>query len=257
MITELSKDRYINKKERKEMKGKLAEFDSIAFICPSCGVHSRQIWKHYYFNDSLVNVFTGLNPAYTTSGSLSNFTEDESASKIQTKDSLSIVLCSSCENHSVWMNGNMIFPDLSNAPLPTDNMPEDVLQDFIEARNVFNISPRASAALLRLSLQKLCVVLGGEGKNINKDIQFLVKNGLSERIQKALDIVRVIGNDSVHPGQIDINDNPKIAISLFEMINFIVDKMITEPQKIDDLYDVLPQDKRKGIEDRDTKAITI
>ncbi|SFO14937.1 DUF4145 domain-containing protein [Proteiniclasticum ruminis] len=228
------------------MKGKTAEFNVISFICPICGVHSRQIWGHYGINGNVEGVYTKFDVLYDNPGSMAS-------SPSMYEEKLSIALCSNCENHSVWMNMKLIYPNLSTAPLPTENMPEDVLLDYIEARNVLTISPRSSAALLRLALQKLCIRLGGKGKNINDDIKNLVENGLPEKIQKALDIVRVIGNDSVHPGQIDVSDNPEIASSLFQMINIIVDKMITEPKTIDGLFESLPEDKRKGIEIRDAK----
>jgi hypothetical protein len=53
------------------------------------------------------------------------------------------------------------------------------------------------------------------GKDITKDIGSFVKKGLSPKIQKALDIVRVVGNESVPPGQIDLNDNPATTTKLF------------------------------------------
>ena len=108
-------------------------------------------------------------------------------------------------------------------------MPEDVAEDFNEARNIFGYSPRSSAALLRLAVQKLCIHLGQSGKNINNDIAALVKNGLSPQIQKSLDIVRVIGNNAVHPGEIDIQENRETILALFDIINFIVQEMITRP----------------------------
>jgi hypothetical protein len=78
-----------------------------------------------------------------------------------------------------------------------------------------------------------------------------VSKGLPERIQKALDIVRVVGNESVHPGQIDLNDNPVITAKLFELINIIADKMITEPKEIDQLFNGLPEGKKEAIQKRD------
>jgi hypothetical protein len=74
---------------------------------------------------------------------------------------------------------------------------------------------------------------------------------LPAKIQKALDIVRVIGNDAVHPGQLDLKDNKATAGELFSLINLIAEVMITQPKNIDALYDNLPDDKRQAIEDRD------
>jgi len=69
-------------------------------------------------------------------------------------------------------------------------------------------------------------------------------------IQKSLDIVRVTGNDAVHPGQID-TDDPETVNQLFGLVNVIVDSMISVPKKIEGIYESLPEDKLKGIEKRD------
>lgn len=106
-------------------------------------------------------------------------------------------------------------------------MPSEIRAHFEEAREIFFLSPRGAAALLRLAVQKLCAVLGESGENINDDIASLVGKGLPVKVQQALDTLRVIGNDAVHPGQIDLNDNRDIAASLFELLNIIIDEMIS------------------------------
>lgn len=70
-------------------------------------------------------------------------------------------------------------------------------------------------------------------------------------IQQMLDSVRVIGNNAVHPGQIDIKDNKELALSLLSFINLIVDNRITQPKKILDIYNLLPDSYRNSIERRD------
>ena len=70
-------------------------------------------------------------------------------------------------------------------------------------------------------------------------------------IQQMLDSVRVIGNNAVHPGQIDIKDNKELALSLLNFINLIVDNRITQPKKILDIYNLLPESYRNSIERRD------
>jgi hypothetical protein len=94
-------------------------------------------------------------------------------------------------------------------------MPDDVKAHFNEARSVYNLSPKAAAALLRLAIQHLSVDLGGSGKDLNADIAKLVQNGLPLKIQQALDVVRVIGNNAVHPGLISIDDKPEQVKKLF------------------------------------------
>jgi len=53
----------------------------------------------------------------------------------------------------------MIRPNVSNAPLPHEDMPDDVKEIYEEARQVSVFSQRAAAALLRVSLEKLTAFL--------------------------------------------------------------------------------------------------
>ena len=74
-------------------------------------------------------------------------------------------------------------------------------------------------------------------------------------VQQALDYCRVIGNNGVHPGEIELNDNPEITNSLFEMINFIVEDRISRPKKVAELYNILPKGALEAVEKRDAKTI--
>lgn len=145
----------------------------------------------------------------------------------------------------------MVVPSEVPVPPPHTDMPETCLPDYNEARNIVALSPRAACALLRLALQKLMVELGEKGKKINDDIGNLVAKGVPIIVQQALDICRVIGNNAVHPGEIEINDTPEIAHQLFTMMNFIVDERIARPKRIQALYAQLPPGARNAIEARD------
>ena len=79
----------------------------------------------------------------------------------------------------------------------------------------------------------------------------LVTAGLSTKVQQALDTVRVIGNEQVHPGQIDVRDEPDTASSLFTLVNIIVRELITEPREVEAMYASLPDSKQQSIDDRD------
>jgi Domain of unknown function (DUF4145) len=130
-------------------------------------------------------------------------------------------------------------------------MPEEVKLDYQEASSILSRSPRGAAALVRLAIQKLCKSLGESGENLNADIASLVKKGLPVTVQQALDSVRVIGNNAVHPGQIDLRDDPAMATGLFELTNIICDYMISQPKRVAAIYEKLPENLRQAIQKRD------
>ena len=135
--------------------------------------------------------------------------------------------------------------------MPSIDLPESCQGEYLEAREIIDISPRGSAALLRLCIQKLLKELGKSGKNINDDIADLVKEGLPLLVQQSLDICRVVGNNAVHPGEIDLQDTPEIARSMFKLINLIVHDRISRPKEVQALYDALPTGARDAIGRRD------
>lgn len=160
-------------------------------------------------------------------------------------------VCSRCDNYALWHFEKMIYPEDAGVPPPNPDLLEDIRGDYSEAKSIVNKSPRGASALLRLCVQKLCVQLGEKGRDINTDIANLVKKGLPVEIQQSLDIVRVIGNNAVHPGAIDISDDTDTALKLFALVNLIADVMVTQKKKINELYESLPEAKRKAIEERD------
>ena len=199
-----------------------------AFTCPHCGVYAKQIWSSLFAG--------GIHMEY-----------------------FRVCYCEHCGEFSIWLKNNedsnhkMIYPANSNLPEPNEDLPEDIKTIYIEAKNIYNQSPRAACALLRLAIEKLCVFLGGKGDNLNNDIAELVGKGLSSEIQQALDIVRVTGNEAVHPGQINIEDNLEMSTALFSLVNIIAEKMISDPKEIGELYSKLPQEKIEQIKKRDNR----
>ena len=198
------------------------------FTCPHCGVLARQY--HYARMKRL----------------------DSQASLFE-NNPVRVSVCEHCDEMCLWYFDQMVYPNRGNAPVPNPDMPDEVKKDYEEAANISTQSPRGAAALLRLAIQKLCVHLGGKGHNINDDIATLVRNGLPISVQKALDVVRVIGNNAVHPGQI-ATDDPEVVGHLFILLNVIVEYMISMPSKIGELYDSLPEGAKKAIEKRDGKT---
>jgi len=196
-----------------------------AFHCPHCGVFARQRWS------VIAAWFGGPAPVAVPDAQVS--------------------VCEHCGLPAFWVKKLMVHPELNAAPPPNSDLQDHIRIDYEEAASILSRSPRAAAGLLRLPIQKLCVELKQPGKNINDDIAALVRNGLPAGVQKALDSVRVIGNEAVHPGLIDFADTPEIAATLFSILNFIVEKMISEPKEIEAIYGQLPAEKRQAIQKRD------
>jgi Domain of unknown function (DUF4145) len=156
-------------------------FDAEAFHCPYCHTYAHQDWFE-------PDVQRG-NRFYSQQG----------------KDVFQVSFCSHCHRVALWhaAEKKLVFPITGSAPPPNNDMPDDVRTDYEEADSISQLSPRGAAALLRLSIQKLCIHFGKKGKDLNGDIGELVADGnLPETIQQALDTVRVVGNEAVHPGEL-------------------------------------------------------
>ena len=161
--------------------------------------------------------------------------------------------CFNCNAISIWIYDRLAYPQRGEAAPINPDLPSEIRQDYDEASSILDLSPRGAAALIRLAIQKLCKELGKSGKDLNADIGALVADGLDVRIQKALDVVRVIGNNAVHPGQIDLRDDRATAETLFGLLNLIAEKMISEPRHINQIYADLPKEALGAIEKRDAR----
>lgn len=162
--------------------------------------------------------------------------------------------CYTCDKPAIWLHDRLIYPPIMTGPSPNPDFSDDVQRDYEEARRILDQSPRGAAALLRLAVEKICIELGAEGGTIDQRIASLVSKGLPEEVQQALDAVRVIGNEAVHPGQVDIRDDRDTASKLFELVNFIAYDRISRPKQIAGVYSMIPEGKRKAIEVRNAKA---
>ncbi|MDF0606619.1 DUF4145 domain-containing protein [Neisseriaceae bacterium TC5R-5] len=229
------------------------KFQTEAFTCPHCQAYSQMCWSELIRlsgtnQENLIDIITGFY----------------------------IARCAHCNESSVWKvdatlrqlqtarinrsNGrpygndpsySKIYPFDSFAPLPNPDLPEDCIDDYKEASNIVVLSPRGAAALLRLVVEKLCKQLGDPSKNIDQNIALLVQKGLPTTIQQALDSVRVIGSAAVHPNIMDIKDDQATVMTLFKLVNIIVEKMITEPKEINAIFESLPESRIENIAKRD------
>ena len=193
-----------------------------SFVCPYCKFAAKQQWGYLDAYNAHSNTRTRLRGVAT-------FKEDLSQSYLISK-------CDYCGEYMFWKGDNIIYPRETYIEPPNPDMNKDIQEDYLEAARVLQDSPRASAALLRLALQKLCKQLGGKGDNLKQDIDSFVKKGLNPNIEKAMESLRLIGNNAVHPGYLDIKEEKEKVEQMFEFINIIAQTMITIPQQIDELH---------------------
>jgi Domain of unknown function (DUF4145) len=236
------------------------------FCCPHCNVVSQQTWfnrdtaarsvnailNHFWLQDRLAIPHYSQESFEKFKQRIERANNSEMQKFIPNR--FSVATCSSCSHQTLWIDRDLVYPrQISLAP-PNSDMDEQIRELYIEASRIVTDSPKGAAALLRLALQLLLIQLGRPGKNINSDIQQLVSDGLSPKIQKALDLLRVVGNNAVHPGQIDFDDKGDVAIKLFHALNFIAEEMITKPKELELLYDdLVPPEAQEQIKKRDRK----
>ena len=241
-------------------------FRAATFQCPHCNVASQQSWfstetASRSANRILSHVFYDYRSKIRDyqQNAIEEFLKHvEKANAIRMSqfvpENFSVATCATCNEITLWVNGEIVYPKTTSVAPPNGDMAAEIQDLYREAATIVVDSPKGATALLRLALQMLLKQLGKPGNNINSDIKELVASGLSPKIQKALDLLRVVGNNAVHPGQIDLGDDRKIALKLFHVLNFIADEMITKPKELDLLYeDVVPDETKKHIDERDGK----
>lgn len=243
------------------------KYRSEKFQCPHCHVVAQQTWFSSYQLSSVVfNIYAHIYLDYRVH--IRDYHQEAIDKFLNTAKSkfpndvnsflprnLSIATCQSCGDYSLWVDEKIVYPKKLPIEPPNDDLNEEIKSLYNEASRIFVDSPKGSTALLRLALQMLLKQIGKEGKNINNDIKELVESGLSLKIQKALDLLRVVGNNAVHPGQINLDDNGEVALKLFKILNIISDEMITKPKEIDTLYDdVVPEETKEHIDKRDGRT---
>ena len=186
-------------------------FKEAGFHCPHCGVYAHQNW----FDVALEG------------------NSDDSG------ETLSLGTCERCSRFSLWIDGEIIYPPSADLPLPRMEMPDEVKEVYLEARKTLDASPRTASALLRLAIRELISHLG-ETENIAENLEYLNKRGLDEKIQIALQRVRMVGEEAVEPGMIDVGDGEETARALFEILNLIVDALLVQPRRVDEMLGKLP-----------------
>lgn len=213
-------------------------FKTKSFTCPHCGANCQQSWATCSAQD------------------------DDSGNAFD--PSLYVSTCFVCNAEAVWLErkvsqgslarvGRLIHPVAERGGPPrSSDMPENVSALYDEASTVVTLSPRSASALLRLALEVLLEELyPDDAGNLNAMIGAAVKDGLPERVQKTMDYMRFSGNQSVHKFHHD--DTPETAATLFNLLNIVVERLITQPQQLESLYEGLPEGFKDQVEKRDSR----
>ena len=198
----------------------IPEYGNKKFQCPHCNTVATQEW---FTANNAGDTATGIvqHLYFNYRAHINDYAQREVASFLKEIDGgfkrnfysfvpkgFSVATCSSCEDFTLWVNKEIVYPKKTTLPPPNDDL--------------------------------------------NEDIKALVAEGMSPKIQQALDLLRVIGNNAVHPGQINLDDNTEIAQKLFGILNFIAEELITKPKELEGLYaDLIPADTQDHIKQRD------
>ena len=210
------------------------KFNEKAFNCPYCGVYAHQEWFSGVGYGNLARQYMGdIVDVVGIKGKL---------------DGMSVSVCSHCDNKVLWLNENILLPRNLPVPPPPEDTPLEVKRIYIEAGMVLNDSPRASGALIRLALELLLQNINKNKLSLNENINKLMESGITQQLIKAVSILRINGNDIMHTGVIKILENKDDVVYLFELFNMIVEELIQEPNKLNEIYNKIPESKRKQIE---------
>ncbi|GAM97391.1 hypothetical protein U91I_01017 [alpha proteobacterium U9-1i] len=244
------------------MKNVPARFGEASFSCLQCGALAQQEWfglraakraqaDEHRLEPETFERFESDDGDYPPGIFPAPAVRQISGEGLSYVGSVALSRCFSCQQLSVWVRRLPAWPPVEKTHHANPDLPSEALRDFNEADSIFQASPRGAAALLRLAIQRLCQVVEPDARDLNDAIGRMNKRGLRADIQQALDIVRVVGNNAVHPGQLDLKDDAATASVLFELVNFIADAMITQPKKIAGMYKDLPAAALAGIAKRD------
>ncbi|MDQ0894440.1 DUF4145 domain-containing protein [Agromyces ramosus] len=217
--------------------------------CPRCGVPAQQVWATLWQNraDNVgwVQLHDEPESERSWNGLLIGGVVWQSAH------------CQACDRRSIWRGDSIAYPITSGGPAPHRMMPADVRELYDEASEVFGLSRKAGAALIRAALEKLIRQLddGGTEKDRLHDRIARLKGRVSAPLGQLLDVVRYLGNESLHGvGEDELvylylhDDTSGVGEMLFDAVNDLVDELIARPAAIDGAWKRLPEGVRDSID---------
>jgi predicted RNA-binding Zn-ribbon protein involved in translation (DUF1610 family) len=245
---------------------------SDAFECPRCGVYAHQQWHELkrecvnehggYWNENAEDTSVVVHGRVLEGISRNVFDQPtdvppRTEPAVFDSGAWAMSECQRCREHSTWRSDRLMYPpDSSSAPRAHTDMPNDAMELYLEAGEVFAISRRAGAALARATLERLLRTLDPlEGK---QDLAVRIDHILpqvSSSLGEMLTVIRHTGNKSLHvedkPDDVMVlildPEHEEIVELIFTAINNLVDELITRPARARDVFDRVPERIRSQV----------
>ena len=220
-------------------------FDETAFECPTCTAYAQMLWCM-------------LKPKYTNLELDAPCNYNLFAAICQAKQCISLWIQSSIQSpYQEHPNPvEMVYPR-HKLREPSADMPPSARALYIEAAKIVSDSPRGAAALLRMCTEDVAKALTpklGRNKTLNQRIGYLVKeHNLPDRVQQALDVLRIAGDNAVHSPTINLGDDTETATALFDLVDVIVAETLSPQEATNRFYANLPESKLDQIRERDAR----
>lgn len=164
-----------------------------------------------------------------------------------------IKICSKCGNRIYFdwdshiksidlVNQDMINCDIDG---PNEFLDEELVKIYNEARNIYKMSPRSAAALMRYILEQMLVKNFPEVKNCKNLSEMLNNNKVINKIGSNLvnvsNNIRIIANKSIHTNEIDMDqvdiNMPEIFKWINDIANVIYNDYSIESKKSNEIKD--------------------
>lgn len=134
--------------------------------------------------------------------------------------------CNYCNNPSLVLNGGeKVYPH----PLPeptSEDVPESIRADLDEAKTCLSVQAyRAAAVMARRAMQNAAIEKGAkQSGNLFSQINELRDKGhITEDLKKWASVVRLVGNDAAHPGDVVVDaESAKEIVELAEQFMQVV-----------------------------------
>ncbi len=221
-------------------------------VCPRCKVPAHQIWQAVLVGtrDTATRFYDEAKADQRTMNGING--------PIHVGVEWSAAHCQACDQRTLWRGNVNVYPVSSAAPAPHPLMDPDVRELFDEAGRVLPLSRRAGAALVRAALERQVKLLTPDAPSSKRldDRIAILSHRVSKPLGELLDVVRHLGNASLHGSEDDelvylyLSDSEgadDIAELLFVAINDLVDELVARPESTKFFWNKLPENVQESI----------